>query len=552
MRDPSTPDAARARRDARAGAALALLAMGALLAACLLVSARKYFWLDELFTHALATDPSLRHMLGALARGADGAPPLYPVLAWLWARAFGAGETSLRLLTALLFCAALGVTWRTLHREYGGRAAAVGTLVTFTASPLLLRQVAEARFYGLLMLLVALGVHLALLTMRADRVRWGVWAATVAVHAALVLCHPFGGIYGAALLGALVAWDVARGQFRPAWYGAVLLGWAAFLPWLPSFVQQNRLFQPRGWIAVPEVPALLEMYRFRSPVLTAAVIVLAWLLWRRRSELPRERWRAAWRERPLLPVAAALLLVPVGAFLLSLVGPSVFLDRYFLPASLGWAVLLAHGTRALAAARPAPAAGPTRGGWRWAALAAALLLFPVGWAATRESDPLPGAGLGGLPPAAVGLPIVVERAHDYLPAAHYARPGHREAARRIAARRGETDGHIGLWGPVLFPLDSAVAFDTASPLAALTEMRLLAARRAVYGDPGVVDAAAVLCGRDRFLVLDDERYRWWEERVAPDPGVTSAALGTDAGGRVLRLVRKGAVAARGAERPCAA
>jgi mannosyltransferase len=63
------------------------------------------FWFDEAVTVTLVRD-SLSGMLGALP-DLESTPPLYYVLAWLWARAFGTGEIGLRSLSALLGTATL-------------------------------------------------------------------------------------------------------------------------------------------------------------------------------------------------------------------------------------------------------------------------------------------------------------------------------------------------------------------------------------------------------------------------------------------------------------
>ncbi len=116
--------------------------------------------MDEIFTWKEVSDRSLWHLYSAIQHGADGGQPLFYTTAWLWAKAFGTGVLTLRLYSSVAMCAALLVTWRTIRRFYGMWATAFGVLAIWGTSGVLLEQNAEARFYGLYMLAVALTVDL--------------------------------------------------------------------------------------------------------------------------------------------------------------------------------------------------------------------------------------------------------------------------------------------------------------------------------------------------------------------------------------------------------
>src|SRR6185437_2620204 len=55
-----------------------------LLASCLVWSAHKQAWMDEIMTWKEASDPSLWHLLTAIQHGADGGQPLFYATVWLW------------------------------------------------------------------------------------------------------------------------------------------------------------------------------------------------------------------------------------------------------------------------------------------------------------------------------------------------------------------------------------------------------------------------------------------------------------------------------------
>ena len=79
-----------------------------LLVSCVVVSAKKYFWNDELLSYYLFSDRSFLHMLGAFHDKINNAPPLYFVLGWVWARMAGTSELSLRLLSCFGMCTVCG------------------------------------------------------------------------------------------------------------------------------------------------------------------------------------------------------------------------------------------------------------------------------------------------------------------------------------------------------------------------------------------------------------------------------------------------------------
>src|SRR5262245_58044166 len=129
--------------------AVPALAVVSLIASCVIVSSKSYFWTDELETYLLVGDQSFRHMMIAFGDKFTTVPPLYFVLGWLWAKAFGVTEVSLRLFSSLGMSVACVVTWIILRRNYRAWPSVFGTLGAFCLTDLVLAQNAEARMYGL-------------------------------------------------------------------------------------------------------------------------------------------------------------------------------------------------------------------------------------------------------------------------------------------------------------------------------------------------------------------------------------------------------------------
>ena len=114
------------------------LAITSLVISCIIISSKKFFWNDELYSYYFLADQSFTHMLGAFHDKINNTPPLYFLLGWLWARVFGSTELSLRLFSSLGMCIACVTVWITLRRTYSFWSASIGVLSIFCTSSLIL------------------------------------------------------------------------------------------------------------------------------------------------------------------------------------------------------------------------------------------------------------------------------------------------------------------------------------------------------------------------------------------------------------------------------
>ena len=257
--------------------ALLTLSVVSLALCCILTSAKKYFWFDELFSWTVVTDPSFSHMMIALWHGADGAPPLYHITTRVWTTLFGSSELAFRSASCAAFMVAVTVTWATLRRAFGRWPAAVATLFVFSLSPLILDQVAEARFYGLFTALVAIAIYLQSRVVEEEIASRGLLLTITLVHIALLYCHFYGVVYSAAILAAWIVSDRLRGRKWHAGYLAILVAWATFVPWLPAARAVADTGKPYFWIPVPGVRDLLHEYGFSlhgTLLVVAALLIL--------------------------------------------------------------------------------------------------------------------------------------------------------------------------------------------------------------------------------------------------------------------------------------
>jgi hypothetical protein len=518
------------------------LAIGSLIASCIIVSPKKYFWNDELQSYYLLGDHSFRHMMVAFSDKFTNVPPLYFILGWLWAMAFGVTEISLRLFSSFGISIACLVTWITLRRNYQFWPAAVGTLGIFCVSDLILAQNAEARMYGLFLAACALGVlQTDIINKRQDCPRRTL-VLNALIHVAIVQTHLFGIFYSGAILGGFIIRDRFFGVFRLKIYIFIVLGWLSLIPYLPVFLKQADAGRPRTWIPVPDLSKLMEslipsVSPFFSLVIMLLVVISAIQFvsraaldpqYSQSSKQPRLDLRA---EAFLVMLACIILAIPVCVWIFSHTIKPLFILRYMIPSVLGWSILLAYLCSRIS--------WPGKSGWAGVserrlstvpllALSVILLIHPIAYAWSRKKEPFPGANDGKY--GYGNLPIVAPFSHDFMKRFHYSPQRER----------------------YFFILDWEAALDVKSGLFSPQEYKAMDALKRDYHDVfdgNIIQIWDFLRTHNRFLVLDYANYqrkctsqdfhcpRWLEMRIKNNPDYKVTALGVVDGRRLL-LIQK--------------
>ncbi len=220
------------------GAALVALAV---VAVAVRFWTRSPMWLDEALTVDIANG-SLSGITGALRH--DGHPPLYYVLLHAWMSVFGESDRAVRALPAVFGMLAVPAAFL-VGRRVGGRTVAWCTAVVFAVSPFAVRYSTESRMYSLLMLLVLLGWLCADSALRRTR-PWpliGLAACTSAL-----LWTQYWALWLGVAAALALAWRAFRAHRtgavermrRTLWtLGALAVGAASFLPWVPTMLYQQ-------------------------------------------------------------------------------------------------------------------------------------------------------------------------------------------------------------------------------------------------------------------------------------------------------------------------
>jgi len=307
---------------------------------------------DEVITVARVIPGSFTEMLGQV-KASESNPPLYYVLAWVWAKLFGSGEVGLRSLTALFGAATVPVAFL-IGRELASNRAGLVAAALVAVSPMLIWYSQEARSYALLVFFGALSLLFLARALRSGSGRdLGLWA----LASALALCSHYFAVF-AVTIEALWLLVALRSRWRlvlPALLAVGAVG-LALLPlilaqinpthigWIDHSPLSTRLFETGGSFLMGETGHVIaQPPRERYALIPALLIGIALLL---------VALRGSSRERG----AAVLgLTLGVGVVLLAsaaaLVGRDYIVERNLLPALIPLLLAAAAGFAASGARR---------------------------------------------------------------------------------------------------------------------------------------------------------------------------------------------------------
>jgi mannosyltransferase len=307
---------------------------------------------DEVITAARVIPGDFAEMLRQV-RESESNPPLYYVLSWGWAKAFGTGEIGLRSLTALLGAATVPVGYL-IGRELASNRAGLIAAAIVAVNPMLIWYSQEARSYALLVFFGALAL---LFFARALRTGRGRDLALWALASSLALCSHYFAVFAIAIEA---VWLLLA--LRPRWrlvlpaVGAVLAVGLALLPlisaqvnsthigWIDHSLLSTRIFETAvSFLAGETGHVIAEPPRERYALLPAVAIGLALPLVALRGS-PGEKRGAALG----LAVGCGVVLLACAA---ALAGRDYIVERNLLPALVPLAIAAAVGFAASGARR---------------------------------------------------------------------------------------------------------------------------------------------------------------------------------------------------------
>ena len=167
---------------------------------------------DEVITAARVIPGEFEHMLRQV-KGSESNPPLYYVLAWGWAKAFGTGEIGLRSLSALFGAATVPVAYL-IGRELASRRAGLIAAAIVAVNPMLIWYSQEARSYALLVFFGALSLLFFVRALRSGGAGPGALGAGLGAGALQPLLRRLRGRDRGGLAAGRAALPMARGPAR--------------------------------------------------------------------------------------------------------------------------------------------------------------------------------------------------------------------------------------------------------------------------------------------------------------------------------------------------
>jgi hypothetical protein len=387
----------------------------------LVLARRKLMWNDELYTYYIATLPSMHDVWGALMARGEQTPPFFYLVTRLALR-FGVNNISIRLPEMLAFfgmSACLFVSVRRRTTRLAGLCAALFPLVTAAYG-----YAFEARAYALVLGFAA-AAYLSWQSL-AFGTRRALWLTCLTFSLAAAASSHY---YGAFVLVPLAAGEIVRSMVKRRIDPAV---WVAFalsivpLAWQLPLIRAGRAYSgafwsPPQWVNIPDTyadlltPALIPLL-----AILVACGVAAWTLTRDNDEL-----RPAPIPLPLDDIAAALgfVAIPILAVVAAKLVTGAFVNRYALPAVIGFSILAGFGSASVFK-RNAPAMRLlvviTLCGWFFLSEAREMIqptgvTLPVSAASIAR----PTEWLDAVPQEKRGLPLVIADPHSFVTLSHY-------------------------------------------------------------------------------------------------------------------------------------
>jgi mannosyltransferase len=305
-------------------------------------------WHDEAFS-ALYIKYSWGEMLDRIVL--DVHPPLYYYVLRLWSYIFGDSLMSLRGLSILFGVLTVWAGYIFIKKAFNNQNLALLAAFFLAINPFQIQYALEARMYTLGTFLVMFSSWLLLRALESRRKRDWLYfgiaaAASFYTHYYLLFSVAAQGLYALYVIFKRGDW---RGNFRDNQLINLLLAGAAavvlYLPWLPALMEQLTRVQGGYWIepmngwAVPGTIWKIAMggQGINRPTLVIATLVaLALLGYFIRKYKEQEKWL----------VVLGVVIPFLAAVLLSLKN-DIYLDRYFVFASLSFSIMIALALAAI-------------------------------------------------------------------------------------------------------------------------------------------------------------------------------------------------------------
>ena len=307
-------------------------------------------WHDEAFSALYIRDYSWHEMMYRI--GLDVHPPLYYWLLRLWSYVFGSGLSSLRGFSILFGTLTIWAAYAFVKKAFGNQRLALFAALLIAINPFQAQYSLEARMYTLGTFFILLSSYYLLRALESQKVKdWLVYSllatACIYTHYYLIFSVAAQGLY-------IIYWLVKHKQITKLWYknqtirmlGAYALAGILFLPWLSTFLVQRARVDKQYWIPAMDrwsIPGTIWKMFFggqgipqifhsdHATLILATLITFAVLVIYLRKINREEKWL----------IFLSLLMPFIFSIALSL-QTAIYLDRYFVFASLFFSIMIAQ------------------------------------------------------------------------------------------------------------------------------------------------------------------------------------------------------------------
>lgn len=377
----------------------------------------KAFWYDELFAWYIAQLPNFSDTWNAFAAG-DLHPPLSHILIRFSQFVFGEGELATRLPSILGLWLGMFLLFLFIKRRYGSLIACQGIL--FLALTPCYQYAFEARPYALIIACCCLGLFCWQLATEHICRKWALFGLVFSLGAGLFL-H----FYAVLLFVPIVIGELSR-SFRsksidwPIWI-AIALGASLIIPLIPLIVKA-KTYSEYYW-AKPTLHRLATSIKWFLPFgisrgFFASIFFLGVLrIWCIPTHDNRRNSTCLTLPSHEVIAALTLMLLPCFGFLIAKFLTNAFTPRYFLPATVGIALVFSFLVYQVNFSAP------------WVSTVVIITLLSL--FIFRQAEDFRGltGGKPGINKAGMQIlsttgddPIVIADAHSFLEFSHYVPP----------------------------------------------------------------------------------------------------------------------------------
>jgi mannosyltransferase len=291
-------------------------------------------WHDEAFSALYVRDYSWGEMMHRI--GLDVHPPLYYWILRLWTYIFGTSLLSFRGFSILFGVLAIWAAFLFVKKAFGNERLALLSAFLIAINPFQIQYAVEARMYTFGTFLVLLSSYWLLKALETKK--WRDWTIYAVLAAACLYTHYYL-IFSVAAQGLFLLYWIFKNKKGYQYLGAYLITLVVFLPWLKQFLIQRGRVDKQFWIPAMDrwsIPSTIWKMLFGGQgirhltLLVATIVALVAIYYFVRKVKSDNKWLVLFG-----------LLVPFVLSIAVSVQNAIYLDRYFVFASLFFTIIIA-------------------------------------------------------------------------------------------------------------------------------------------------------------------------------------------------------------------